>query len=99
MKLRENFAYTVLCYLGAFTFCTCCILSCLVCIVASFKLSCVSLLLVGRVYFCWLAVCYCFYLAVCIVIGWLSVNGIGCLVCIVIILCLFAALCVLPSLL
>ena len=33
--------YTVLSYLGVFTFCTCCILICLVCIVASFKLSCV----------------------------------------------------------
>jgi len=31
----------VLFYLGVFTFCTCCILICLVCIVASFKLSCV----------------------------------------------------------
>jgi len=31
--------YTVLSYLGVFTFCTCCILNCLVCIVASFKLS------------------------------------------------------------
>jgi len=32
--------YTVLCYLGDFTFCTCCkILICLVCFVASFKLS------------------------------------------------------------
>ena len=33
--------YTVLSYLGVFTFCTCCILICLACIVASFKLSCV----------------------------------------------------------
>jgi len=33
--------YTVLSYLGVFTFCTCCILICLVCIVASFKLYCV----------------------------------------------------------
>ena len=33
--------YTVVSYLGDFTFCTCCILICLVCIVASFKLSCV----------------------------------------------------------
>jgi len=33
--------YTVLSCLGVFTFCTCCILTCLVCIVASFKLSCV----------------------------------------------------------
>ena len=33
--------YAVLSYLDGFTFCTCCILICLVCIVASFKLSCV----------------------------------------------------------
>ena len=32
--------YTVLSYLGVFTLCTCCIVICLVCIVASFKLSC-----------------------------------------------------------
>ena len=32
----------------------------------------------------------------CIVIGWLYVSGIGSLVCIVVILCVFAALCVLP---
>jgi len=38
--------YTVLSYLGAFTLCTCCILICLGCIVARFKLSCVKLLLV-----------------------------------------------------
>ena len=31
--------YTVLSYLGVFTFCACCILICLACIVASFKLS------------------------------------------------------------
>ena len=36
--------YAVLSYLGVFTFCTCCILTCLVCIVASFKLSCVCVL-------------------------------------------------------
>jgi hypothetical protein len=33
--------YTVLSYLGIFTLCTCCILICLVCIVAPFKLCCV----------------------------------------------------------
>ena len=33
--------YAVVSYLGVFTFCTCCILICLVCIVAGFKLSCV----------------------------------------------------------
>ena len=33
--------YAVLSCLGVFTFCTCCILICLVCIVASFQLSCV----------------------------------------------------------
>ena len=32
---------TVLSYLGDFTFCTCCILICLACIFASFKLYCV----------------------------------------------------------
>ena len=31
--------YAVLSYLGVSTFCTCCILICLVCIVASFKLT------------------------------------------------------------
>ena len=31
--------YTVLSYLGVFTFVTCCVLICLVCIFASFKLS------------------------------------------------------------
>jgi len=45
--------YTVLCCLGVFTFCACCkILICLVCFVASFKLSFVYLLLVDRVYCC-----------------------------------------------
>ena len=39
---NNNKLYTVLSYLGVFTFRTCCkILICLVCIVASFKLSCV----------------------------------------------------------
>ena len=33
--------YTVLSYCGVFTICTCCILICLVCFVASFKLFCV----------------------------------------------------------
>ena len=41
--------YEVLSYLGVFTFRTCCIPICLVCFVASFKLSCVQLLLVDRV--------------------------------------------------
>ena len=40
-KVYRSTQYTVLSYLGVFTFCTCCILICLVCIVASFKLSCV----------------------------------------------------------
>ena len=41
-KNNYNKLYTVLSGLGVFTFCTCCkILICLVCIVASFKLSCV----------------------------------------------------------
>jgi len=39
-KNNYNKLYTVLSGLGVFTFCTCCkILICLVCIVASFKLS------------------------------------------------------------
>ena len=42
--------YTVVSYLDVFTFYTCCILICLVDFVASFKLSCVQLLLVDRVY-------------------------------------------------
>jgi len=40
-KNNYNKLYTVLSCLGVFTFCTCCILICLVCIAASFKLSCV----------------------------------------------------------
>jgi len=44
--------YAVLSYLGVFTFCRCCFLICLVCFVASFKFSCVYLLLVECVY-CW----------------------------------------------
>jgi len=39
---NHNKLYTVLSWLGVFTFCACCkILICIVCIVASFKLSCV----------------------------------------------------------
>jgi len=44
MIRKKNYKklYTVLSCLGVFTFCTCCkILNCLVCIVASFELSCV----------------------------------------------------------
>ena len=52
--------YTVLSYLGVFTFCTRCkIPICLVCIVASFMLFCVSLLLVGHVYCCSYLMCIC----------------------------------------
>ena len=40
-KTNYKKLYAVLSYLGVFTFCSCCILICLVCIVASFKLSCV----------------------------------------------------------
>ena len=40
-KTNYNKLYTVLSCLGVFTFCTCCIVICLACIVASFKLSCV----------------------------------------------------------
>ena len=40
-KNNYNKLYTVLSCLGVFTFCTCCIVICLACIVASFKLSCV----------------------------------------------------------
>jgi len=39
VKNNYNKLYTVLSYLGVFTFCTCCILIYLVCFVASFKLS------------------------------------------------------------
>ena len=56
--------YTVLSYLGVFTFCTCCILICLLCIVASFKLCCVQLLFVGHVYCCSCLVCVCVILCV-----------------------------------
>ena len=45
-RINYKKLYTVLSYLGVFTFCTCCILICLTCFVASFKLC-----------FCWLAVC------------------------------------------
>ena len=38
-KNNNKKLYTVLSYLGVFTFCTCKILICLVCIVASFKFS------------------------------------------------------------
>ena len=37
-KNNYNKLNTVLSYLGVFTFCTCCILICLACIVAIFKL-------------------------------------------------------------
>jgi len=40
-KNNYNKLNTVLSYLGIFTFCTCCIVICLACIVVSFKLSCV----------------------------------------------------------
>ena len=40
-KNNHKKLYTVLSYLGVFTFCTSCILICLVCTVASFKLPCV----------------------------------------------------------
>ena len=63
--------YTVLSCLRAFTFCTCCILICLVCFVASFKLSCVQLFLVGRV--------FCISCLVCIVI--LCVFVVLCVYC------------------
>ena len=48
--------YTALSYLDVFTFYTC-ILICLMRIVVSFKLSCVWLLLIGRVYCCSCLVC------------------------------------------
>ena len=43
LMIKKNYKklYTVLSYLGVFTFFTCCILICLMCIVVSFKLSCV----------------------------------------------------------
>ena len=55
-KNNNNKLYTVLSCWGVFTFCTCCILICLVCVVASFKLSCVQLLLVWP---CVLLYCLC----------------------------------------
>ena len=58
-KNNYNKLYTVLSYLGVFNFCTCCILICLACIVASFKLS--------SVYCCWLDV-YCCSCLMCIVV-------------------------------
>ena len=54
---------TVLSCLVVFACCTCCILICIVCIVASFKLSCVYLLLVDRVYCCSCLVCVCVLLS------------------------------------
>jgi len=61
--------YTVLSSLGVFTFCTCCILTCLGGFVASFKLSSVYLLLVDRVYCCRCLVCVvilCVFVALCV---------------------------------
>ena len=49
MNEKKQLQETVLSYLGIFTFCTCCILICLLFIVASFKLSLCNC--------CWLAVC------------------------------------------
>jgi len=57
----HNKLYTVLSCLGVFTFCTCCkILICLLCIVASFKLTCV--------YCCSCLVCIVVSCLVCIVV-------------------------------
>jgi len=71
MIVKENNykkLYTVLSCLGGFTFCTCCkILICLVCFVASFKLSFVQLLLVDLVYCCSCLVCI-FVVVLCIVV-------------------------------
>ena len=51
MTEKNNYKklYTVLSYLGVFTFCTRCILICLVCFVSSFKLFLCNC--------CWLTVC------------------------------------------
>ena len=56
-KNNNKKLYTVLSYWGVFTFRTCKILICLVCIVASFML-CV-MLLVDRVYCCSYLMCIC----------------------------------------
>ena len=61
MNEKKQLQETVLSYLGIFTFCTCCILICLLFIVASFKLSLCNC--------CWLAVCIVVVvLCVCVVI-------------------------------
>jgi len=67
-KNNYNKLYTVLSYLGVFTFCTCCILICLACIVASFKLSCVKLLLVWSCVLLQLSCVYCCSCLVCIIV-------------------------------
>ena len=64
-KNNNKKLYTVLSYWGDFTFRTCKILICLVCIVASFKLS----------------VCNCCWLAVCIVVVILCVFVVLCVYC------------------
>jgi len=67
-QLQETVHSTLL--LGCFTFCTCCkTLTCLVCFVASFKLSFVYLLLVDRVYCCSCLVCFvtlCVFVVLCV---------------------------------
>jgi len=62
--------------------------------VASFKLSCVQLLLVGRVYCCSCLVCIVVSCLVCIVVSCLVCIVVSCLVCIVVTLCVFVVLCV-----
>ena len=66
---RDNYKklYAVRSYLGAFNFYTC-ILICLVCIIANFRLSCVQLLLIGRVYCCSCLVCIVVILCVFVVL-------------------------------
>ena len=65
--------YTVLSYLGVFTFCTCCILICL--LVFLLVLSCV--------------VCNCFWLAVCIFVVVLCIVVILCVFAVLCVYCCF----------
>ena len=62
IESNYNKQNTVLSCLGVFTFCTCCIVICIVCIVASFKLSCV--------YCCSYLVCIVVVVLCVIVVGW-----------------------------
>ena len=74
-KNNHKKLYIILSCLGVFTFCTCCkILICLVCFVASFKLSCVCCYLMCIIVLC---VYCCFYFR-CRTAGQKSVFGRSC---------------------